>query len=254
MKIYRPPCFNRSLLVSYQPGGSSSDFVFGLVGQTWVHCGPRARVWHLWHATWCPVSLSFTHSHIPDGCFPSTCKVFISVPCPGFILVLKLLNILLSGCFSLSLSLPCSGRSRGGRGGDYDRRDRYGRRDFGGFRDRDNGRGGFDGSKSFGGANSVNGGYGGSNGNSNGFGGGGGAAAAYNGNGQSAFGGVGGGVQAGAFGGQSGFPAQQFAPGKNGAQQPMAAHPQFPFPQAPAPQQHPAPLVPYAMPPPQFSQ
>lgn len=146
----------------------------------------------------------------------------------------RLLNISFSKCFS--------GRSRGGRGGDYDRRDRYssGRRDFGGFRDRDNGRGYDGGSKAFG-TNSQNG-YGGSNGSSNGFSG-----SSYNGNGQSNFN-----NQTGAFTGQNNFQAQQFVPGKNGTQT-SAGHPSFPFPQAQAPQQHPPPLVPYPMPP-QFSQ
>lgn len=137
------------------------------------------------------------------------------------------------------------GRSRGGRGGDYrdDRRDRYsGRRDFGGFRDRDNGRGFDNGPNKAFGTNSQNGGYGGSNGSSNGFGGG-----SYNGNGQSNFN-----NQTGGFAGQNNFQAQQFAPGKNGAQT-APGHPPFPFAQAQAPQQHPPPLVPYPMPP-QFSQ
>lgn len=139
-----------------------------------------------------------------------------------------------------------SGRSRGGRGGDYrdDRRDRYsGRRDFGGFRDRDNGRGFDNGPNKAFGTNTQNGGYGASSTSSgNGFSGG-----SYNGNGQSTFN-----APAAAFGGQN-FQAQQFAPPKGGAQ--TAAIPPFPFPlpPAPAPQQHPPPLVPYPMPP-QFSQ
>ncbi|KAF7654990.1 hypothetical protein LDENG_00062140 [Lucifuga dentata] len=143
----------------------------------------------------------------------------------------------------LQMAEDRGGRSRGGRGGDYDRRDRYsGRRDFGSYRDRDNGRGFDNGpNKSFG-SNSQNGGYGGSNNNStNGFGGG-----SFNGNGQSNFGTN----QTGSFGSQNTYQAQQYGPTKaqNGA-----SHPPFPFPQAQAPQQHPPPLVPYPMPP-QFSQ
>lgn len=134
-----------------------------------------------------------------------------------------------------------SGRSRGGRGGDFrdDRRDRYsGRRDFGGYRDRDNSRG-YD-NKSFG-ANSQNGVYGASNGTSNGFTG-------Y-GNGQSTFANA---NPAAAFAVQNNFQAQQFAPAKNGTQA-AVAHTPFPFPQTQAPPQHPTPLVPYSMPP-QFTQ
>ncbi|KAM8724411.1 putative ATP-dependent RNA helicase DDX5 isoform 1-T1 [Acanthopagrus schlegelii] len=141
----------------------------------------------------------------------------------------------------LQMAEDRGGRSRGGRGGDYDRRDRYssGRRDFGGFRDRDNGRGYDNGPNKAFGTNSQNGG---NNGSANGFSGG-----SYNGNGQSNFN-----SQAGAFSGQSNFQAPQFAPAKVGPQT-GAGHPPFPFPQAQAPQQHPPPLVPYPMPP-QFSQ
>lgn len=144
------------------------------------------------------------------------------------------------------MSTSFSGRSRGGRGGDYrdDRRDRYssGRRDFGGFRDRDNVRGYGNGSNKSFGTNCQNGGYGSSNGTGNGFSG-----SSYNCNGQSNFN-----NQTGAFAGQNNFQSQQFAPVKNGAQA-TTTHPQFPFPQTQAPQQHPAPLVPYTMPP-QFAQ
>ncbi|XP_068435547.1 probable ATP-dependent RNA helicase DDX5 isoform X4 [Clinocottus analis] len=139
------------------------------------------------------------------------------------------------------------GRSRGGRGGD-DRRDRYssGRRDFGSFRDRDNGRGFGNGPNKAFSTSTQNGGYGGNNNSGNSF-----TGASYNGNGQSNFN-----NQVAAFAAQN-FQAQQFALPKGGAQT-GASHPPFPFPQAQAPppplqQQHPPPLVPYAMPP-QFSQ
>ncbi|XP_054616461.1 probable ATP-dependent RNA helicase DDX5 isoform X1 [Dunckerocampus dactyliophorus] len=128
------------------------------------------------------------------------------------------------------------GRSRGGRGGDYERRDRYssGRRDFGSFRDRDSSRGFDNGPNKAFNTNPQNGGYGGSNsgGSSNGFGGG-----SYNSNGQS-------------FNNQAAAypPQNNFQPQQNGT-----SHPQFPFPPAQAPQQHPPPLVSYAMPP-QFPQ
>uniref|UniRef100_A0AAQ6AAY5 RNA helicase n=1 Tax=Amphiprion ocellaris TaxID=80972 RepID=A0AAQ6AAY5_AMPOC len=142
----------------------------------------------------------------------------------------------------LQMAEDRGGRSRGGRGGDYDRRDRYssGRRDFGSFRDRNNDRG-FDNGPGKNFSGSQNGGYGGNNGSSNGFSGG-----SYNGNGQSNF------NQTGSFGGQNNFQAQQFAPNKAVTQN-GATHPPFPFPQVQAPQQHPPPLVPYPMPP-QFSQ
>uniref|UniRef100_A0A3B5MCA9 RNA helicase n=1 Tax=Xiphophorus couchianus TaxID=32473 RepID=A0A3B5MCA9_9TELE len=138
------------------------------------------------------------------------------------------------------------------RGGDYDRRDRYssGRRDYGGGRDRDNNRGYNNGPNQ----SSQNGGYGGSNGASNGYGGG-----NYNTNGQSNFATN----QAGAFAAQNNFQAQQFVPNKPVVQN-GASHPQYQFPQAQVPPQHPPqqlapqqhpppPLVPYPMPP-QFSQ
>ncbi|XP_041867457.1 probable ATP-dependent RNA helicase DDX5 isoform X1 [Melanotaenia boesemani] len=135
----------------------------------------------------------------------------------------------------LQMAEDRGGRSRGGRGGDYDRRDRYsGRRDFG--RDRDN-RGFDNGPNKTYGTNSQNGGFGGSNGSTNGYG--------YNG-GQSNFN-----NQTGVFNGQNNF-QPQFAPNKAVTQN-GASHPSFPFPQAQAPQQHPPPLVPYPMPP-QFPQ
>ncbi|XP_077357150.1 putative ATP-dependent RNA helicase DDX5 isoform X1 [Festucalex cinctus] len=131
------------------------------------------------------------------------------------------------------------GRSRGGRGGDYDRRDRFssGRRDFDSFRDRDSSRGYDNGpgpNKSFS-TTTQNGGFagnsGGGGGGPNGFSGG------YNGNGQS-------------FNNQAAsFPPQNnFQPQQNGA-----SHPPFPFPQAQPAQQHPPPLTPYPIPP-QFPQ
>uniref|UniRef100_A0A3B5MA95 RNA helicase n=1 Tax=Xiphophorus couchianus TaxID=32473 RepID=A0A3B5MA95_9TELE len=152
----------------------------------------------------------------------------------------------------LQMAEERGGRSRGGRGGDYDRRDRYssGRRDYGGGRDRDNNRGYNNGPNQ----SSQNGGYGGSNGASNGYGGG-----NYNTNGQSNFATN----QAGAFAAQNNFQAQQFVPNKPVVQN-GASHPQYQFPQAQVPPQHPPqqlapqqhpppPLVPYPMPP-QFSQ
>uniref|UniRef100_A0A667XC93 RNA helicase n=1 Tax=Myripristis murdjan TaxID=586833 RepID=A0A667XC93_9TELE len=146
----------------------------------------------------------------------------------------------------LQMAEDRGGRSRGGRGGGYrdDHRDRYssGRRDYGNYRDRDNSRGFDNGPKKVFGTNTQNGGFGGG-GNSGAFNGGG-----YNSNGQSNFN-----NQTGSFGGgQNNFQAQQFGPGKTGAQN-GAGHPPFPFPQGQAPQQHPPPLVPYPMPP-QFPQ
>jgi len=150
----------------------------------------------------------------------------------------------------LQMAEGSGGRSRGGRGGGYrdDHRDRYsgGRRDYGSFRDRDSNRGFDNGPKKSFGAGSQNGGYGGgsSNGGGNGFNGG-----SYNGNGQSNFGGN----QGSSFGGQNNFQApQQFGGAQNGASHPP---PFTPFPQAQAPQQPPPPpMMPYPMPPPQFSQ
>ncbi|XP_037112147.1 probable ATP-dependent RNA helicase DDX5 isoform X1 [Syngnathus acus] len=124
------------------------------------------------------------------------------------------------------------GRSRGGRGGDFDR-SRYssGRRDFG--RDRDS----FDNgpNKSFS-TNTQNGGYGGTGAATNSFSGG------YNGNGQ-----------------PFANPAASFPPQNNfQAQQNGVSHPPFPFPQPQPPQQHPPQphppgIAPYPMPP-QFPQ
>ncbi|XP_061740270.1 probable ATP-dependent RNA helicase DDX5 isoform X1 [Nerophis ophidion] len=127
------------------------------------------------------------------------------------------------------------GRSRGGRGGDFDRRDRYsGRRDYGSYRDRDGGRGFDNGpSKSFN-TNTQNGGYGANNNNNSGGGGGGSngfSGASYNGNNGQSFN-----NQAAAFPPQNNFQGQQ-----NGNQ--------FSFP----PAQAPPPLSSYAMPP-QFPQ
>lgn len=137
-----------------------------------------------------------------------------------------------------------SGRSRGGYRDD--RRDRFssGRRDFG--RDRENR--GFDNgqSKAFS-ASSQNGAYGGMNTSStNGYG----AAAGYAANGQASFNSN----QAGAFV-QNGFQPQQYA-AANAVAQNGASHPSFTYAQGQAaPQQIPPPqMVPYAMPPPQFSQ
>lgn len=133
----------------------------------------------------------------------------------------------------LQMAEDRGGHSRGGRGGDYrdDRRDRYsGRRDFGSFRDRDNDREFDNGPTEAFGTTTQNGGYGGEA-VGDGF-----TPASFNGNGQSSFN-----NQAGAFAGQN-FQAAQTG----------ATHPPFPQAQA-APQQHPSPLVPYAMPP-QFAQ
>uniref|UniRef100_A0AAQ5XHH3 RNA helicase n=1 Tax=Amphiprion ocellaris TaxID=80972 RepID=A0AAQ5XHH3_AMPOC len=153
-----------------------------------------------------------------------------------------LISVLREANQAINPKLLQMAEDRGGRGGDYDRRDRYssGRRDFGSFRDRNNDRG-FDNGPGKNFSGSQNGGYGGNNGSSNGFSGG-----SYNGNGQSNF------NQTGSFGGQNNFQAQQFAPNKAVTQN-GATHPPFPFPQVQAPQQHPPPLVPYPMPP-QFSQ
>uniref|UniRef100_A0A3P9K7F7 RNA helicase n=1 Tax=Oryzias latipes TaxID=8090 RepID=A0A3P9K7F7_ORYLA len=146
----------------------------------------------------------------------------------------------------LQMAEDRGGRSRGGYRDD--RRDRFssGRRDFG--RDRENR--GFDNgqSKAFS-ASSQNGAYGGMNTSStNGYGAA--ATAGYAANGQASFNSN----QAGAFV-QNGFQPQQYA-AANAVAQNGVSHPSFTYAQGQAaPQQIPPPqMVPYAMPPPQFSQ